>query len=119
MLCTLFPSTLVRVKSKIFLPCLVAASAFGQWNPHKSNTSSSLNGLSIVNANVVWSSGTGGSGKPYVGRENDSNAEPCSYRPVRKGLLRLCLPACSKRSRKLSTVFWFTGWPAGTYTNRG
>ena len=60
MLCTLFSSTLARVKIKIFLTCLVAASAFGQWNPQKSNTTASLHGLSIVNANVVWASGTGG-----------------------------------------------------------
>src|SRR6202035_4327045 len=33
---------------------------FGQWNPQKSNTTASLHGLSIVNANVVWASGTGG-----------------------------------------------------------
>ena len=49
-----------RVKIKIFLTCLVAASAFGQWNPQKSNTTADLHGLSIVDANVVWSSGTGG-----------------------------------------------------------
>ncbi len=60
MLCILFSSTLARVKIKIFLPFLVAASAFGQWNPQKSNTTASLHGLSIVNANVVWASGTGG-----------------------------------------------------------
>src|SRR5258708_19656941 len=60
MLCTLFSNTLARVKIKIFLPFLVAASAFGQWNPQKSNTTASLHGLSIVNANVVWASGTGG-----------------------------------------------------------
>jgi photosystem II stability/assembly factor-like uncharacterized protein len=60
MLCTLSSSTLARVKIKIFLTCLVAASAFGQSNPQKSNTTASLHGLSIVNANVVWASGTGG-----------------------------------------------------------
>jgi photosystem II stability/assembly factor-like uncharacterized protein len=36
------------------------ASAFGQWNPQKSNTTASLHGLSVVNARVVWASGTGG-----------------------------------------------------------
>ncbi|HEV2196350.1 MAG TPA: YCF48-related protein [Candidatus Acidoferrum sp.] len=60
MLCTLFSRTLARVKITIFLTCLVAASAFGQWNPQKSNTTASLFGLSIVNANVVWASGSGG-----------------------------------------------------------
>lgn len=60
MLCTLFSSTLTRVKIMIFLTCLVAAPAFGQWNRQKSNTTSSLHGLSIVNANVVWASGTDG-----------------------------------------------------------
>ena len=39
---------------------LVSASAFRQWNPQKSKTTASLHGLSIVNANVVWASGTGG-----------------------------------------------------------
>jgi hypothetical protein len=38
----------------------VAVSAFGQWNPQRSNTIASLHGLSIVNANIVWASGTGG-----------------------------------------------------------
>jgi photosystem II stability/assembly factor-like uncharacterized protein len=37
-----------------------APSLFGQWNPQKSNTTASLHGLSIVDANVVWASGTGG-----------------------------------------------------------
>src|SRR3974377_306367 len=37
-----------------------AASALGQWKPQKSNTAASLHGLSIVNANVVWASGTAG-----------------------------------------------------------
>jgi len=49
-----------RVKTKGLLLCFVAASAFGQWKPQKSNTDASLHGLSIVNANVVWASGTGG-----------------------------------------------------------
>lgn len=60
MLCTLFASTLARVTIKSFLTCLVAASAFGQWTPQNSNTTASLHGLSIVNASVVWASGTGG-----------------------------------------------------------
>src|SRR5215471_5277654 len=34
--------------------------AFAQWHPQKSNTNASLYGLSVVNANVVWVSGTGG-----------------------------------------------------------
>ena len=59
MLSTLSSSTLARVKIKILLTCLVAASAFGQWKPQKSNTAASLYGLSIVNANVVWASGGG------------------------------------------------------------
>ena len=37
-----------------------ASSAFGQWNTRKSNTTASLHGLSIVDAKVVWASGTGG-----------------------------------------------------------
>jgi photosystem II stability/assembly factor-like uncharacterized protein len=56
----LFSSTWAGLKTKIFLTCLVAASAFGQWTPLKSNTTASLHGLSVVNANVVWASGTGG-----------------------------------------------------------
>ncbi len=60
MLSTLFSSPLARAKIKIFLTCLVVASAFGQWNPQKSNTTASMHGLSIVKANVVWASGTGG-----------------------------------------------------------
>jgi CheY-like chemotaxis protein len=57
---TLFSITLARLKINIFLICLVAATAFGQWNPLKSNTTASLRGLSIVNGNVVWASGTDG-----------------------------------------------------------
>ena len=52
--------SLARVKSKILLICFVAAFAFGEWKPQNSNTSASLRGLSVVNANVVWASGTGG-----------------------------------------------------------
>ena len=39
---------------------VITAAAFAQWHPQKSNTDASLLGLSIVNGNVVWSSGTGG-----------------------------------------------------------
>ncbi len=48
------------MRIKFFLPCLVVASAFAQWNPQPSNTTADLRGLSIVNARVVWASGTGG-----------------------------------------------------------
>jgi photosystem II stability/assembly factor-like uncharacterized protein/pimeloyl-ACP methyl ester carboxylesterase len=34
--------------------------SFGQWNAQPSNTTASLHGLSIVDAKVVWVSGTGG-----------------------------------------------------------
>src|SRR5579864_6011994 len=43
-----------------FLLSAVSSVAYAQWNPQKTNTSASLGGLSIVNANVVWASGTGG-----------------------------------------------------------
>src|SRR5690242_19761850 len=39
---------------------LLASTALAQWNPQTSNTSASLRGVSVVNANVVWASGTGG-----------------------------------------------------------
>jgi photosystem II stability/assembly factor-like uncharacterized protein len=39
---------------------VIVSPAFAQWNPQKSNTDASLHGLGIVNANVVWVSGTGG-----------------------------------------------------------
>jgi photosystem II stability/assembly factor-like uncharacterized protein len=42
------------------LICFVTASAFGQWNGQKSNTSASLHGLSIVDAKIIWASGTDG-----------------------------------------------------------
>src|SRR5690348_9831653 len=63
---TLFSNALTRAKIKMFLACLatapqvVTASAFGQWNLQNSNTTASLHGLSVVNANVVWASGTDG-----------------------------------------------------------
>ena len=44
----------------LLLAMPTGTSASGQWNPQKSNTTASLHGLSIVNANVVWASGTGG-----------------------------------------------------------
>jgi photosystem II stability/assembly factor-like uncharacterized protein len=44
----------------ILTSCVMAASAFGQWNPQNSNTTADLHGLSVVNANVVWASGTDG-----------------------------------------------------------
>ena len=44
-----------------FLVLLIFVSpAFTQWHPQKSNTDASLHGLSIVNGNIVWVSGTGG-----------------------------------------------------------
>src|ERR1051325_1753495 len=49
-----------RVKIWILMTCLVTASAFGQWNPQRSNTTASLRGLSIVDAKIVWASGTAG-----------------------------------------------------------
>jgi photosystem II stability/assembly factor-like uncharacterized protein len=46
---------------RAFLGLLLFVSpAFAQWHPQKSNTNASLYGLSIVNGNVVWVSGTGG-----------------------------------------------------------
>src|SRR5215469_3409883 len=39
---------------------VITAAAFAHWHPQKSNTDASLLGLSIVNGNVVWVSGTGG-----------------------------------------------------------
>src|SRR6266436_22789 len=46
-------------KAFLFLPLFVSL-AFAQWHPQKSNTDASLHGLRIVNGNVVWVSGTGG-----------------------------------------------------------
>ena len=39
---------------------VIVSPAFAQWHPQKSNTDASLGGLGIVNANVVWACGTGG-----------------------------------------------------------
>jgi photosystem II stability/assembly factor-like uncharacterized protein len=55
-----FPNILARVKASLLLICVVTGSAFGQWNAQTSNTSASLHGLSVVDAKVVWASGTGG-----------------------------------------------------------
>src|SRR6202521_6431421 len=49
-----------RIVIGFLLSLAVSFAAFGQWNPQKSTTTASLHGLSIVNANVVWASGTGG-----------------------------------------------------------
>ncbi len=48
------------MKIWILLICLVAPSASAQWNPQQSNTTAGLRGLSIVNARVLWASGTAG-----------------------------------------------------------
>jgi photosystem II stability/assembly factor-like uncharacterized protein len=48
------------VNSKIIVLVLLTSSAFAQWSPQKSNTTASLRGLSVVDAKVVWASGTGG-----------------------------------------------------------
>jgi photosystem II stability/assembly factor-like uncharacterized protein len=53
---TLKPALLVAALTAI---CL-RASPPRQWTPQASNTTASLHGLSIVDANVVWASGTGG-----------------------------------------------------------
>ena len=44
-------------KAFLVLPLFVSL-AFAQWRPQKSNADASLHGLSIVNGNVVWVSGT-------------------------------------------------------------
>src|ERR1700751_1118135 len=49
-----------RIVIGLLLSFAASFVAFGQWNPQKSNTTASLFGLSIVNANLVWASGTGG-----------------------------------------------------------
>ena len=48
------------MKTKFLFLCIVASTALAQWAPQKSNTNASLRGLSVVDANVVWASGTGG-----------------------------------------------------------
>lgn len=48
------------MKKTILLLLLLATSALAQWSPQQSNTTASLRGLSVVDANVVWASGTGG-----------------------------------------------------------
>ncbi|HZU44743.1 MAG TPA: hypothetical protein VE994_18840 [Terriglobales bacterium] len=44
----------------MFVSLLFVSPALAQWHAQKSNTDASLHGLSIVDANVVWASGTGG-----------------------------------------------------------
>lgn len=60
MLCTPVLRARARLEITTLLVCLVAVSAFGQWNPQQSNTSAGLWGLSVVNSSVVWAGGTGG-----------------------------------------------------------
>ena len=47
------------VKTLVLLISLAAAQA-QTWTPHASGTTASLRGVSVVNAKVVWASGTGG-----------------------------------------------------------
>jgi len=48
------------VKKTILAVLFFATSALAQWSQQTSNTTASLRGLSVVDANVVWASGTGG-----------------------------------------------------------
>src|SRR5579884_3639230 len=50
----------MQLKKAFLLFLLLVSPAFAQWHPQKSNTEASLYGLSIVNAKVVWVSGTSG-----------------------------------------------------------
>ena len=50
----------MRLKMASLVLLMSVSPAFAQWHPQKSNTDASLWGLSIVNGNVVWASGTGG-----------------------------------------------------------
>src|SRR5690349_11004353 len=50
----------MHLKRAFLVLLLFVSPAFAQWHPQKSNTDARLLGLSIVNANVVWVSGTGG-----------------------------------------------------------
>ena len=51
---------MTAVQINIASTWLAATPALGQWSAQKSNTTASLHGLSVVNASVVWASGTGG-----------------------------------------------------------
>jgi len=50
----------VAVAGWLLLAAPTGASASGQWSPQKSNTTAILHGLSLVDANVAWASGTAG-----------------------------------------------------------
>jgi len=60
----LFQKNRARAQRVLFqllaLSFSIVSPAFAQWHPQNSNTNASLHGLSIVNAKVVWASGTGG-----------------------------------------------------------
>lgn len=56
------PAT-IPARSLVFAALLLVAAALpasGQWTPLASGTTASLRGLSVVNAQTVWASGTGG-----------------------------------------------------------
>ncbi len=48
------------MKLRHFAVLAFVGTALGQWTPQQSNTTASFRGLSVVDANVVWASGTGG-----------------------------------------------------------
>jgi len=50
----------MQLKMAFLVLMTFVSPAFAQWHQQKSNTDASLYGLSIVNGNVVWASGTGG-----------------------------------------------------------
>src|SRR5262250_1537955 len=50
----------MQLKKALLVLLLFVSPALAQWHPQKSNTDARLLGLSIVNGNVVWVSGAGG-----------------------------------------------------------
>lgn len=76
----------MRIRAALLL--LVATTALGQWSAQQSKITASLRGLSVVNADVVWASGTGGTflrttdgGKTWQ-HGNVAGAEKLDFRDV-------------------------------------
>ena len=96
----------MQLKRAVLVLLLFVSPAFAQWHPQKSNTDTGLHGLSIVNGNVVWVSGTGGTfvrttdgGETWqagtvVGSDSCSSCRACAC-------CVLCCPRGIPRFRKL------------------
>lgn len=78
----------IAVQLRVLVLLLLTSSAFAQWIPQVSNTTASLRGLSVVDSETAWASGTGGTflrttdGGATWSKGTVSGAEKLDFRDV-------------------------------------